>query len=174
MQFVCHSIVFSLCIVILGFHGAGLYAATKAMIDVYHSLAADGTTRDQLDKMVTYKQFNELVSACSVSTASFLLSASCNSGFPLLLLLSVSNSPALCTSASRHVCFVTTCAYFLSSIGLLQQHHYIRPQSHRAFTKRSFILNTSPLHFSRCEQYFCLLWLTARLPSSWMFRTLAL
>lgn len=50
----------------LGFHIVlypltGLYAATKALIDVYTSLATDGTTREQLDKMVSYKEFNELV-----------------------------------------------------------------------------------------------------------------
>lgn len=50
----------------IGFHIAvhpltGLYAATKAMMNVYSSLKASGTTRDMLDQMVSYSEFNELV-----------------------------------------------------------------------------------------------------------------
>lgn len=50
----------------IGFHIvihplSGLYAATKALIDVYGTLAKQGTTRDNLDQLVNYGEFNKIV-----------------------------------------------------------------------------------------------------------------
>ncbi|KAG1675413.1 hypothetical protein FOA52_012332 [Chlamydomonas sp. UWO 241] len=50
----------------MGFHIvlhplSGLYAATKALINVYELLATKGTTRDNLSDLVTYTEFNEII-----------------------------------------------------------------------------------------------------------------
>lgn len=39
-----------------------LYASARAMVDVLKSLKEKGTTRDDLDKMATFEEFNQLVS----------------------------------------------------------------------------------------------------------------
>ena len=40
---------------------ASTYVTTKAMIDLWEGLKRDGTTIPQLDKMVPFAQFNELM-----------------------------------------------------------------------------------------------------------------
>ncbi|EFJ40546.1 hypothetical protein VOLCADRAFT_84447 [Volvox carteri f. nagariensis] len=50
----------------MGFHLvvyplAGLYAATRALLDVYGTLAAKGTTRDNLEGLAHFNEFNELI-----------------------------------------------------------------------------------------------------------------
>jgi len=40
---------------------ASTYVTTKAMIDLWEGLKRDGTTITQLDKMVPFAQFNELM-----------------------------------------------------------------------------------------------------------------
>ncbi|CAI0395849.1 unnamed protein product [Linum tenue] len=50
----------------MGFHLivhplTSLYASARALIDVLKTLKEKGTTRDELDKMATFKEFNELV-----------------------------------------------------------------------------------------------------------------
>lgn len=41
---------------------SGLYAATRALINVYELLASKGTTRDDLDKLVDFKEFSQIIS----------------------------------------------------------------------------------------------------------------
>jgi len=50
----------------MGFHIiihplSGLYAATRALLNVYELLATKGTTRDNLDALVDYAEFNEII-----------------------------------------------------------------------------------------------------------------
>eukprot|EP00475_Leptophrys_vorax_P006446 TRINITY_DN13994_c0_g2_i1.p1 TRINITY_DN13994_c0_g2~~TRINITY_DN13994_c0_g2_i1.p1 ORF type:complete len:177 (-),score=19.72 TRINITY_DN13994_c0_g2_i1:164-694(-) len=51
----------------LGFHLivnplTGLYASTRALIDIHKELNGKGTTRDALDRLATFSEFNALVS----------------------------------------------------------------------------------------------------------------
>ena len=39
-----------------------IYATTKALVDIMKVLKEKGTTRDDLDKIVTFSEFNDMIS----------------------------------------------------------------------------------------------------------------
>lgn len=50
----------------MGFHLvvhplSGLYAATRAMLDVYSTLKAHGTTRENMEGLAHFSEFNDLI-----------------------------------------------------------------------------------------------------------------